>query len=233
MDSDRLARIIDAIGVGARPDTATYPQAVAAAAVQLLGVSGAGLTLMAKGQLGAIWASDASSQAVEDLQFALGEGPALDAFHLGAPAFEPDLTGAPARWPFFGPRAVELDVRAVFSFPLQVGVIRLGALNLFRDAPGLLSPDQLADALVLADVATEDIIDLQGQGGFSWGLADRHGQRARVHQATGMVAVQTDSDMAAALSIIRAYAFVNELTIFEVANEVLHRRLRLSPHALQ
>jgi hypothetical protein len=224
---------MDAISLSGRPDAATYPQHVCAAGVELLGVSGAGLTLMAKTQLGAVWASDKSSQAVEDLQFALGEGPALDAFHLGAPAIEPDLATAPARWPFFGPRALDLGVRAVFSFPLQMGVIRLGALNLFRGSPGLLSVDQLGDSLVLADVATGDIIDLQEEGAIRWSRSDRLGQRARVHQATGMVAVQIDSDMGAALARIRAYAFANELSIFEVADQVIDRRLRLPPHALQ
>lgn len=214
------------------PDGPTYPQRVCTAGVGLLGVSGVGLTLMANAQLGAVWASDKASHDVEDLQFAVGEGPALDAFHLGAPALEPDLTTS-GRWPFFGPQAVELGIRGVFSLPLQMGVIRLGALNLFRDVPGLLSADELGDALLLADVATGDIIDLQEQGAIHWGLSDRHGQRARVHQATGMVAVQIGSDMAAGLARIRGYAFANELTIFEVADQVLARLLRLPPHLPQ
>jgi len=41
-------------------------------------------------------------------------------------------------------------VRAIFGFPFQVGAIRLGALNLYRDRPGPLSDDQHADALVMA-----------------------------------------------------------------------------------
>jgi hypothetical protein len=228
LDADRLARIIEAIGPSGEPDPATYPQRVCDAGVDLLGVSGAGLTLMTKTQLGAVWASGDLAQAVEDLQFTLGEGPALDAYRLGAPALEPYLADASSRWPFFCPQAIDLGVRAVFSFPLQMGVIRLGALNLVRDGPGFLSSDELADALVLADVATQDIIDFQAQGATHWPLSDRLGQRARVHQATGMVAVQTSSDMASALACIRAYAFANETSIFEVADRVIARRLRLT-----
>src|SRR6267378_7901821 len=176
-------------------------------------MSGAGLTLMTRSVLGAVWASDVASRTVEDLQFALGEGPALDAFNGSAPALEPSLAES-SRWPFFGPHALALGVEAVFAFPLQVGVICLGTVNLFRDSPGFLSRDELADALVLADVVTEDLIDLQVQGMLQWAPSDHLGQQARVHQATGMVSVQIANDMTAALARIRAYAYVNELSIF-------------------
>ena len=232
MDCDRLARIADAIGSRVGSDPATYPQGVCAAAADLLGVSGAGLTLMTRSVLGAVWASDTVSRTVEDLQFALGEGPALDAFKCGAPALEPSLATS-SRWPFFGPRALALGVEAVFSLPLQIGVICLGTINLFRARPGFPSPDELADALVLADVVTGDLIDLQAQGMLQWAPSDHLGQRARVHQATGMVSVQIGADMTSALARIRAYAYVNELSIFDVADMVLARTLRLSPHTLQ
>ena len=232
MDRDRLARIADAIGSRVGPDPETYPQQVCAAAADLLGVSGAGLTLMTKSVLGAVWASDTVSRTVEDLQFALGEGPALDAFRWGAPALEPLLAGS-SRWPFFGPHVLALGVEAIFSLPLQVGVICLGTVNLLRDCPGFLSRDELADALVLADVVTGDLIDLQAQGMLHLAPSDYQGQRARVHQATGMVSVQIAADMTSALARIRAYAFSNEISIFAVADMVLARTLRLSPHTLQ
>ena len=235
MDLDRLARIVDAIGADADPgrDPATYPQRVCAAGVDLLRVTGVGLTLMGETQLGAVWASDAASLAVVNLQFALGEGPALDAFRFESPALEPSLASAPDRWPFFGPQALALGFGAVFSFPLQVGVVCLGAVNLFRHCPGFLSPEELADALVLTDVVTEDLLDLQDQGALHWAPSDHLGQRARVHQASGMVSVQIGSDMGTALARIRAHAFANEISVFEVADQVLSRTLRLNSHTLE
>ena len=233
MDPDRVASILVAIGPGVGSDLAGYPERVCAAGVELLGMSGAGLTLMTKTGLGAVWASDEACQKVEDLQFALGEGPALDAFRFAVPALEPSLADATDRWPFFGPQALALGVEAAFSFPLQVGVICLGAINLFRDRSGFLSSDELADALVLADVVTEDLIDLQAQGALHWGPSDHLAQRARVHQATGMVSVQIDSDMATALACIRAFAYSNDVTISDVADKVLARTLTLTSHALE
>ena len=43
---------------------------------------------------------------------------------------------------------------AVFSFPLQIGAIRLGSLDCYRDAPGPFAAPAISDALVLADMAT-------------------------------------------------------------------------------
>lgn len=229
MDANRLTRIIRAIGGSGDLDPESYMERVCSAGVELLNMSGTGLTLMTRNaELGAVSASDKGAQVIEDLQFTLGEGPALDAFRLGTPALEPNMADAPVRWPFFGPAALELGVLAVFSFPLQMGVIRLGCFDLFRDRPGFLTEDELADALLLADLVTEDIVDLQAEGGLRSTAADHLGRRARVYEATGMVAAQIDSDMASALARLRAHAFASEISIFEVAEQVIARSLRLS-----
>jgi GAF domain-containing protein len=127
------------------------------------GTSGAGLMLMGdEVPHGSLCTTNKMSDLVEQLQYALGEGPCIDAYHQDRPVLEPDL-GRPStpRWLAFGPPAIEAGVRAVFGFPLHVGAVRLGALNLCRDRPGPLSDDQHADALVMADVAAQAILVLQ------------------------------------------------------------------------
>jgi hypothetical protein len=228
VDPDRLARVIEAIDPTGRSVPATYPGRVCSAGVDLLGVSGAGFALMTASAQGAAWASNEVAEELEDLQLGLGEGPGLEAFRLGGPVLEPNLGDATARWPFFRPQALDLGVRALFALPLQIGAIRLGALDLYRDSPGLLSADELADALVLVDVATQGMLDLQAQGSVYWHLFEPSGQRARVHQATGMVAAQINSDIATALACLRSHAFANERSIYDVADDVIGRRLRLS-----
>ena len=73
------------------------------------GLSGAGITvMMGDVNQGSLGASDAVSRTIEDLQFALGEGPCIDAHRDQRPVLEPDLLGAlEPRWPAFataGPR---------------------------------------------------------------------------------------------------------------------------------
>ena len=57
-------------------------------------------------------------------------------------------------------------------------------------------------------------------------LADR---RAEVHQAAGMASVQLGVSVMDALARLRAYAFVHDRGVAEVAADVVARRLRFSP----
>jgi hypothetical protein len=120
-------------------------------------------------------------------------------------------------------------VRAVFGFPLQVGSVRLGALNLCRDRPGPLSDDQHADALVMAGIAAQAVLALQTGAGPE-GLASELGAGAdfhyEVHQAAGMVAAQLEVSVGQALVRLRAYAFGNGRALNEVAKDVVARELR-------
>jgi len=198
----------------------------------LAGVSGAGVMLMS-GDVprGSLCATDEVSSLIEDLQYTMGEGPCVDAYQQDRVVIEPDLADpAAARWPAFTPRALRAGARAVFGFPLRVGTVRLGALNLYRDAPGPLSDDQHADALVVADVAARWVLEMQsGAPSDTVAMeleigADFH---FTVHNAAGIVSVQETISITEALIRLRAFAFSQDRLLAEVANDVIAHRLRL------
>jgi hypothetical protein len=199
--------------------------------VEVTGMSGAGLMLMA-GDLprGSLCTSDAVSALIEDLQYALGEGPCIDACSQDRAVLEPDLADPRTpRWLAFAGPALDAGVRAIFGFPLRVGAVRLGALNLYRDRPGPLSNDEHADALVVADVAAQAVLVLQADappGRPAAALMAGAEFHYVVHQASGMVAAQLDTGVADALIRLRAYAFGNDRPLTEVAKDVVARRLR-------
>jgi hypothetical protein len=120
-----------------------------------LPVSGVGLALMTEeGPAGMVAASDGGALQLEELQFTLGEGPCVDASRTGRPVLAPDLARTSSRrWPQFAAGADAAGLRAVFAFPLQVGGIRLGVLDLYRDTAGVLSQGELTDALSFTDAA--------------------------------------------------------------------------------
>jgi hypothetical protein len=68
--------------------------------VEVTAVSGAGIMLMSGDVAqGSVCTSNEVSALIEQLQFALGEGPCLDAFHQDRPVLEPDLVHpVMARW---------------------------------------------------------------------------------------------------------------------------------------
>ncbi|WP_306323718.1 MULTISPECIES: ANTAR domain-containing protein [unclassified Streptomyces] len=134
-----------------------------------------------------------------------------------------------ASWPGLLAAVEALDVRAVFAFPVRVGIIGLGALTGHRSRPGEMSIAQLTDAFHLADtlaqltIATAAHADRPGTT-----LLDEPGLHfAEVHQATGMLAAQLDTGCDHALVRLRGHAFSHGRPLLEVARDVLTRRLRL------
>lgn len=219
--SRRVAEILRAAW-GESPDGTGLPASLTAACVRSLPVTGVGLALMTdEGPAGIIAATDGAAMALEELQFTLGEGPCVDASQTGRPVLQPDLARtAPLRWPAFAGGALEAGVRAVFAFPLRVGAIRVGVLDLYRDRAGLLSTDELAEALCFADAATLVLLSAQA-GSPQMGTVSALDDRAEVHQATGVVSVQAAVGLAEALVLLRARAFADDRPLGDLARDVL------------
>lgn len=201
---------------------------------EVTGMSGAGIMLVtADVRRGSLCATNEVSALIEQLQYLLGEGPCLDAHHRGLPVVEPNLLDPSAsRWIAFAGPAVEAGVRAIFGFPIHVGSIRLGALNLYRDRPGRLTDEQYADALVLADVAAQAVLLMQANAPsdmLAVELESGSDFQYVVHQASGMVSVQLGVGIGQALVRLRAYAFGSDRSLTEVAKSVVARTLRFDP----
>lgn len=133
------------------------------------------------------------------------------------------------RWLAFTPQAVDAGVRGLFAFPLRVGTVNLGALDLYRNQPGPLTDDQHADALVMADVVSHWVLDVQSHpaaGDLAEELAEDADFHFVVHNAAGAVSVQLDVSITEALIRMRAYAFSHNRMLREVAEDVVARRLR-------
>jgi hypothetical protein len=212
--------------------TASMVDRVCGAAGTLLSLSGAGISLMADGELrGTAGVSEAGIEAVQELQLTLGEGPCVDAWRDMEPVLEADLADpVQVRWPAFAHAGVQAGVRAVFAFPLQLGAVGLGVLALYRDRPATLGDEELALGLVLAEVATQTILGLQAGAPaeeLHVLLADEPAHWAEIHQATGILSAQLEVSLDEAFVRLRAFAFANDRPLREVAEDIVARRLRL------
>ena len=229
MTGERRLRLLNQLVDGGTSDLET--KRLCQVCAEVTGMSGAGIMLMS-GDIprGSLCTTDEVSALIEQLQYMLGEGPCVDAYRQDKPALEPDLADPTTpRWLGFGGPAIRAGVRAVFGFPLQVGSVRLGALNLYRDRPGPLSDDQHADALVLAGLAAQAVLVLQANappGELAVALEAGADLQYVVHQASGMVAAQLDVSVGQALIRLRAHAFGNDRSLTGVARDVVVRKLR-------
>lgn len=205
-------------------------RAVCADAARALSASGVGLSVMAtNGTYGMATASDPATERIEELQFTFGEGPCVDAFATSRPVLVPDLAiDAMRRWPVYAPAIHDAGVRAVFAFPLQVGAVRLGAVDVFRVRAGPLTRAELSHAFVFADRVVAMLLDGQERAtADADGLDDAIDNRTDLYQAQGMVMVQLGVDLMDAMVCLRAHAYCHDRRLGEVVRDVVSGRLRL------
>ncbi len=233
MAGERTEKLWACITAAHEGDGPVSVAALCRAAVPCLGVDGASV-IATSGMVARepLFASDGLSAQLEELQFTTGEGPGAQDLEFGAPLLVPDLESMTARWPIFVPAAVTAGARALFAVPLQAGAIQVGVLSAYRARPGPLAITQLADALVLADIALQMVLDaaagISGSPDYRPldGLSDR---RAEVYQAVGMISVQLEVDLEEAFVRLRAHAFASGSALGDAADDVVNRRLRLEP----
>jgi len=224
--SDRRQSILSRI---AESDDSS-PDRLCSVCMDVTATSGVGIMLrsgnVTRGSLGM---TDAVSSLIEELQFMLGEGPCIDAYNLEVPIAEPDLADPTSRWLGFTPPVFKAGVRALFAFPLRVGAVRIGSLDLYRDHSGALSDDQHADALIIADVVSQAVLTMQAEaplGELAAQLEAVMTPQNVVYQAVGMVSAQLGVSADESLIRLKAHAFANDRLLTELAQDVLARRLR-------
>ena len=218
------------VASGDSPGVVGWLQRLCRTAARVLASAGVNVVVMSdsRNEL-TVAASGDASRRVEDLQFSLGEGPCLESVAARRPVLTPDLADPGVRWPVYALAVREHGVRAVFAFPLQVGMARLGALGVYRDAVGDLSPQDLRQALTFAEIALRALLDaLESPAQSASVAADVLGSRFEVYQAQGMVMIQLGVGAGEAIARIRGWAFSQSRSVADVSRDIVARRLVLS-----
>lgn len=211
------------------------------ACTEILGADAGILTLASATERLTVRTSDSAFTQLEDLQMVLGEGPAELAFaegrtviahldgqqqgrqhgHQQSRADEDD----DAAFPVFTTMAADIDGPVtVYAVPMRPSGRVVGVLTLYLRNGELARPleeaEFLADAAGAALLGDPDTADVSSQP--TWP------QRARMHQATGVVVAQLGITPADALAVLRAHAFGRASTLESVVADVLTRRLSFS-----
>lgn len=209
------------------------PDVLAQSCVSVLGVSGAGISMMMDDLRVPLGASDDEAACAEKLQVTLGQGPCLDALGAGRPQVF-DLTTMAERWPaFYGEVIVQTSFRAFASVPLRPFEVRaIGALDLYSTSEHGL------DALVMAEIGSviggaiaSLLFDAPAsalQRGVSLPLWLGHegvANRMDVWVAVGMVMEGAELTKGDALAAIRAYAVSHRTSLDDVAHQIADEQL--------
>ena len=138
---------------GSPPETC---EVVARACVDVVGgCDHAGVAVLSpNGVFTTLSTTDQVAEIADALQRETGEGPCLEASIDEDIKHDQDLADNPT-WPQFARRLLEsTPVRSSLACPLVLDGRRGGALNMFADRAGAFTPDDVANAAVLASFAS-------------------------------------------------------------------------------
>lgn len=212
------------------PATGSLVARLCEAARRVAGADGASLSLTPAGvdhtTRVVLWATDDVATRLEQVLDVVGLGPATDAVRDDR-AVVADLTDRGGPWPAYAEMAArQTSAASLTVVPLHAGAGVLGLLSLYRSAPGPLAAG-LDDLGFLADVIAVAVLDDALPAGPP--LPGPWDERSVIHQAAGMVMAQLAVPAPDALALLRAHAFALDLTLPEVAQQVLDRTLQFRP----
>jgi hypothetical protein len=175
----------------------------------------------AAGQLELLVATDDLVERVAQLEFAIGQGPSVDAVTSGLPVAADDLRGDGASpWPLFATEATHAGIGAVHAFPIVFDHRAFGVVALYSRTPHRLTTTQHHQAEDIAGLIGLALIDPDA------GEAVGSALRMTVHQAAGMVMQQMGVSIHEALVVLRSTAFAEDVPVTDLAAEVIARRRR-------
>lgn len=167
---------------------------------------------------------------IDEIQIDLGEGPSWEALRTRLPVTASDLqVDGGALWPGTWAALRELDVGALFAFPLFVSTLGIGSIALYSLTARELSDADIERMSRLAAIVSGSLLrralnrlDRPNDDG-----EDEPYSRREVHQATGMVAARNRIGVDDALLILRGHAYAAGRSVRDVAADVIARRLDL------
>lgn len=195
-------------------------------AIEQVPCDGAAVMVTAAGLLaGRLASAGDSARRAAEAEFDLGEGPSFEVLRSDRPVLIDHVTKASsARWPVLGERLLEADIASIFAFPLRLGAIRLGVVQISRLAPSPLSDSSYATARIIVDLMTDAVLFLQAglvHADVDDLLSSAGADRLRVHQATGMVAELLACPIPDALARMRARAYAEGVPLLDLADRVI------------
>ncbi|MGC0141655.1 GAF and ANTAR domain-containing protein [Pseudactinotalea sp. Z1732] len=156
-------------------------------------------------------------------------GPCVEAFRCRSTVAIDDLREHADRWPRYCSIAVEMGITSVAGIPMKVGDRTIGALNAYA-VDRRWSDQDLSVATIFADAASVYLVNsvaYDRQRTINTQLQEALSSRIVIEQAKGIIAETHGAGVDEAFELIRRHARGTRSSLREVAEQVVHRRLRL------
>jgi GAF domain-containing protein len=160
---------------------------------------------------------------VDSVQYALGEGPCVDALRTGEPVIVATLGDDP-RYPAFGAAALDHGVQSALATPLLVRGTCVGTLNTYAHRPGAFGPEAARTAEVFAAPAAVVLANAQALElslRMARQLRDAMSSRAVIEQAKGALMAQHRLSEEDAFAHLRHLSQTRHRKLRDVAHDVV------------
>lgn len=184
-----------------------------------------------QGQPYTVASSDELCRGLDELQYADGDGPCLEALATGVPIFVTDMT-TETRWGPYPRHAAQVGARSSMSYPLISGDKPIGALNLYAFeplAPGMQMQARAAYVAEHAAGALAIALRIAEHGKAIDNLRTALTSRSTVDQAIGILMAQQRCDARTAFELLRQASQGRNVKLREVAARIVAGVDRTSP----
>lgn len=164
-------------------------------------------------------ASDSTAARLDAIQLELRDGPCWAAIAEGAPVAMIDAA-TEDRWPVFSEAVDDIDVRAVFAFPLVFAGLLIGAVDLYSRTAGPLGAGVIEELSAATARTALGVLSAVVPAPSRADRGDDASSRTLSH-ATGVVAAHYRVALPDALLLLRAHALADARSVVEVAEEVV------------
>jgi GAF domain-containing protein len=230
VDEDLEASLAGLAGLltGPRPVRETLVQIAEFAVRAIPAAEGAGLMMLEDDRPQRVVASADFVQAVDDVQYGLGEGPCLLAVETRSTQRSGSL-GGESRWPRFGPRAGRMGVHSVLSLPLLLPDQVVGALNVYAHGKDAFGSEAIRIGELFARPAAVSVQNahvLAQSQRLAVQLRAALVNRAVIDQALGVIMSRTGATPEEAFDRLRTMSQSQHIKVAEVSRLLVDEAVR-------
>lgn len=198
--------------------------------VDVLGLAGSGVALARDGKLQFATAFPPRVIELELVQHQHQKGPCVNAYRSGEVIAVTDLAQYASSWPEYSAVAQRLGMTAVAGIPMRLRDETVGAINLYVDGAAEWPAEDLAAAVVMADMATSYLINastLRQQEQLNDQLQRALDSKLIIEQAKGAIATSHGISVDDAFERIRRHARSHNVTVRAVAEAIVELGLSI------
>ncbi len=205
-------------------DLAPYlDRLVAAVNANIDGCDAVGVTVVMEDRPRTAAYTTAGTLEIDAVQYAVGDGPCLDAFRNGRENLV-DFAGGEERWPAFMDGCDVGDVQSLLALPLESGGRRFGALNLYGYARHAFERSDLVLVRMAAARAADALaaaVQVAGARQVAAQMEQAMASRAVIEQAKGVLMCRHSVNEMVAFELLRRQSQERNLKLRVLAAQLV------------